>query len=60
MITMYKTLIHPHLDFDDILYDQAHNTSFHQTLESLQGNAYELLQSNAWFIKGETIPRTMF
>ena len=29
----------PHLDYDDIIYDQAYNLSFHQKLESFQYNA---------------------
>ena len=29
----------PHLDYGDIIYDQAYNASFHQKLELLQYNA---------------------
>ena len=36
LITLYKTFVCPHLDYDDIIYDQAHDVSFHQKLESLQ------------------------
>ena len=39
LITIYKAFIRPHLDYDDILYDQAYNMSFHQKLESIQYNA---------------------
>ena len=39
LITIYKSFIRPHLDYGDILYDQAYNTSFHQKLESVQYNA---------------------
>ena len=35
----YKAFVRPHLDYGDIIYDQAHNASFHQKLESLQYNA---------------------
>ena len=35
LITLYKAFVRPHLDYGDIIYDQAHNTSFHQKLESL-------------------------
>ena len=35
-ITIYKSLIRPHLDYGDIVYDQAYNVSFHQKLESIQ------------------------
>ena len=33
------TFIRPHLDYGDIIYDQAYNLSFHQKLESIQYNA---------------------
>ena len=36
LITLYKAFVCPHLDYGDIIYDQAHNASFHQKLESLQ------------------------
>ena len=39
LITFYKALVRPHLDYGDIIYDQAHNASFHQKLESLKYNA---------------------
>ena len=39
LITLYKAFVRPHLDYGDIIYDQAHNASFHQKLESLQYNA---------------------
>ena len=39
LITLYKDFVCLHLDYDDILYDQAHNASFHEKLESLQYNA---------------------
>ena len=29
----------PHLDYGDIIYDQAYNASFHQKLDSIQYNA---------------------
>ena len=38
LITIYKAFIRPHLDYGDILYDQAY-MSFHQKLESIQYNA---------------------
>ena len=38
LLTIYKSFIRPHLDYDDIIYDQAYNVSFHQKLESLQYN----------------------
>ena len=36
---MYEAFVRRHLDYGDILYDQAHNALFHQKLESLQYNA---------------------
>ena len=38
-LTIYKSFIRPHLDYGDIIYDQAYNASFHQKLELLQYNA---------------------
>ena len=38
LITIYKAFIRPHLNYGDILYDQAY-MSFHQKLESVQYNA---------------------
>ena len=39
LITIYKTFIKPHLDYGDIIYDRAYNSSFHQNIESIQYNA---------------------
>ena len=39
LITLYKAFVRPHLDYGDIIYDQAHNAYFYQKLESLQYNA---------------------
>ena len=39
LMTLYKACIRPHLDYGDILYEQAYNMSFHQKLESIQYNA---------------------
>ena len=38
LITLYKAFVCTHLNYGDIIYDQAHNASFHQKLESLQYN----------------------
>ena len=38
MLTIYKPFIRPHLDYGDIIYDQA-NVSFHQKLESIRYNS---------------------
>ena len=39
LTALYKAFVRPHLDYGDIIYDQAHNASFHQKLGSLQCNA---------------------
>ena len=39
LMTMYKTFVRSHLDYGDIIYDQAYNETFHQKLESIQYNA---------------------
>ena len=39
LVTLYKAFVRPHLDYGDILYDQARNESFHLKLESIQYNA---------------------
>ena len=40
LITIYKTFIWPHLDYGDVLYDQAFNNSFKEKLESVQYNVF--------------------
>ena len=39
LITIYKSFIRPHLDYEDLIFDQTNNKSFHESLESLQYNA---------------------
>ena len=39
LITLNKVFVCLQLDYDDIIYDQAHNVSLHQKLESLQYSA---------------------
>ena len=39
LATIYKAFARPHLDYDDVLYDQAFNNSFHSKMESIQYNA---------------------
>ena len=36
LLTIYKSFTRPHLDYGDIIYDQAYTTSFHQKIESVQ------------------------
>ena len=39
LISIYAAFVRPHLDYGDILFDQAFNSSFHDRLESVQCNA---------------------
>ena len=36
LITIYKAFVRPHLDYGDVLYDQAFNNSFHAKIEFIQ------------------------
>ena len=36
LMTMCKAFVRPHLDYGDIIYDEAYNETFHQKLESIQ------------------------
>ena len=38
-LTIHKCFIRPHLEYGDIIYDQAYNLSFYQKLESSQYSA---------------------
>ena len=39
LVAIYKSFIRPHLDYGDIIFDQAFNKSFHNNLESIQYDA---------------------
>ena len=39
LMTMYKAFVRPHLNYGDIIYDEAYNETFHQKLESIQYSA---------------------
>ena len=39
LMTMYKAFVRPHLDYGDIIYDEAFNETFHQKPESVQYSA---------------------
>ena len=39
LVTIYKAFIRSHLDYGDVLYDQAFNNYFHAKMESIQSNA---------------------
>ena len=38
LIPIYKAFARPHLDYGDVLYDEAFNSSFHAKMESIQYN----------------------
>ena len=38
LITMYKALVRTHLDYGDMIYDEAYNETSHQKFESIQYN----------------------
>ena len=38
-MTVYKAFVRPHLDYGDVIYDEAYNETFHQKPESIQCNA---------------------
>ena len=40
LITIYKAFVRPHLDYGDIVYDEAYNASFHHKLVLIQYKAY--------------------
>ena len=40
ILIIYKCFIRPHLNYCDIIYDQAYNLSFHQKLESIQSTLF--------------------
>ena len=39
LVTIYKSFIRPHIDYGHVIFDQAHNNSFHEKLEIFQYNA---------------------
>ena len=39
LITICKSFIRPHLNYGDVIYDQAYNITFHWKLESIQYNS---------------------
>ena len=49
LIAIYKAFVRPHLDYGDVLFDQAFTTSSHEKLESIQCDACLAL---TWTIRG--------
>ena len=39
LMTIYKVFVRTYLDYDDVIYDEAYNETFHQKLEFIQYNA---------------------
>ena len=39
LLTIYKSFVRQHLDYDDLIYDQPQNDSFCNKLENIQYNA---------------------
>ena len=39
LMTMYKALVRPYLDYGDKIYDETYNKTFHQKLVSIQYSA---------------------
>ena len=39
LLTINKSFIRPHLDYGDVMYDQAYTASFYQKIESIQYNS---------------------
>ena len=39
LLCIYKSFVRPHLDYADVIYDQPHNDSFCNKIESIQYNA---------------------
>ena len=36
LVTIYKSFIRSHIDYGDVIFDQAYNKSFHEKLENFQ------------------------
>ena len=39
LFAIYKTFVRPHLNYGDIIYEKAYNSSFHQKIKSVQYTA---------------------
>ena len=39
LVTIYKSFIRPHLDYEDVIYDEQNNDSFSDKIEQLQYKA---------------------
>ena len=43
LITIYKSFVRPHVDYGDIIYDQANSDSFCNMIERVQMSYFQLL-----------------
>ena len=48
LLTICKSFVRAHLDYDDVIYDQQYNNSFHQKLEPIQFNAALAIRGSSW------------
>ena len=48
LVTIQKAFVGPHLDYGDVLYDQAFNNSSHAKMESIQYNACLAITGAIW------------
>ena len=46
LVTIYKAIVRPHLDYCDVLYDYAFSNSFYDRLESIQYKACFKIESS--------------
>ena len=56
LLTIFKSLVRPHLDYGDVIYDQSYNNTLHQKMESIQDNAV-LARTGA--IRGSSREKTL-
>ena len=59
LITIYKSFMRSHLDYGDIIYNQAYNFSFNQKIESIQYNAALAITGAIIGTYRETLPREL-
>ena len=57
LMTIYKAFVRPHLDYGDIIYDEAYNETFHQKLEYIQYNACLALSGTIRDRQEKALPR---
>ena len=55
LMTVYKDFVRPHLDYGDIIYDEAFNKAFHQKLDYIQYNAWLALSGAIRGSSGERL-----